>query len=477
MAGGADFSVLVFTKTTGFRHDSIPAGIASVRSLGQRYRFDVVDTEDETVFNDQDLSKYRVVAFLNTTGEVLNPTQQAAFERFIRRGGGFVGIHSATDTEYEWPWYGKLVGAYFHSHPAIQSAVIARVDVTHASTRSLPLEWNRSDEWYNFRQSLDPTVKVLLTLDENSYSGGNMGDGHPLSWSHEYDGGRAWYTAMGHTVETYTEPQFLAHILGGIMWSAKAEVSDIEQVNVRSGYVVISPDSNSAPPNATLTYGLWNNGSLLSECSLTNQPLTVDASMFVETLVDNGRNLGVAVTNPWDNANTITITLRSVNGSSQGSPVALALQPRQQIAKFVTELFSDVERFTGSLQLQSSLPMSTGGLRFTGAVFSIAPAVHKEDVAGVPTRILNATSVPFAPHPGEVGGSRAAVFPQIAIGGGWTTQIALVNAGSGTISGRVDLFDSAGNPMPVTWNGLFQSTFQYSIPPGGALVYSPILLK
>src|SRR5262245_3319467 len=153
-----DFSVLIFTKTTGFRHDSIPAGIGAIRSLGEQYGFAVDDTEDDAVFNDQDLSKYRVVVFLNTTGEILNSNQQAAFERFIRSGGGFVGIHSATDTEYDWPWYAKLVGAYFHSHPAIQFAVIRRADVNHPSTRSLPQEWIRADEWYNFRQTLDPGV-------------------------------------------------------------------------------------------------------------------------------------------------------------------------------------------------------------------------------------------------------------------------------------------------------------------------------
>src|SRR5262249_4517167 len=146
----------------------------------------------------------------------------------------------------------------------------------------------------------------------------------------------------------------------------------------------------------------------------------------------NGRNLGIALTNPWDSTNTVTLTLRSANGSLQGSPVSLLLQPHQQIAQFITELFSGSERFTGSVQLQSSLPMSAGGLRFTGDVLSLAPAVHKEEVAGVPARILNPTSLPFAPHPGEVGGSRATIFPQVALGGGWTSQIALVNTGSST---------------------------------------------
>src|SRR5262245_16906192 len=452
MACGADFAVLVFTKTTGFRHDSIPAGIASVRSLGQRYGFDVADTEDETVFNDQDLSQYRVVVFLNTTGDILNTTQQAAFERFIRRGGGFVGIHSATDTEYEWPWYGKLVGAYFHSHPALQNAVIGRADVTHTSTRSLPLEWTRFDEWYNFRQSLDPAVKVLLTLDEKSYSGGNMGDAHPLSWYHAYDGGRAWYTAMGHTIESYAEPEYLAHILGGIMWAARSDVSDVAQVNVRSGYILVTPDSNSASLGATLTYGFSNNGILQSECTLTNQPLTTDASVFVETLFASGRDLGVALENPWDNANSTTLTLRNTDGFVKGSPVTITLQPRRQIAKFVREIFPKSDSFTGSLQVQSSLPISASGVRFSGDVFSCAPFVHKRDVEGVPTRVLTSTSVPFTPHPGEVGGPSAVVFTQIAMGGHWTTEIALVNTGNSTITGRIDVFDAAGNPMPVTFD-------------------------
>jgi uncharacterized protein len=477
MASGADFSVLVFTKTAGFRHDSIPDGIAAIRSLGQRYGFDVVDTEDDTVFNDQDLSKHRVVVFLNTTGDILNTPQQAAFERFIRRGGGFVGIHSATDTEYEWLWYGKLVGAYFHSHPAIQLAVARRVDVTHPSTRSLPQEWIRADEWYNFRQPLDPGVTTLVTIDEDSYSGGIMGQQHPLSWYHAYDGGRAWYTAMGHTIETYAEPEYLAHILGGIMWAAGSDVSDVAQVNVRSGYVLVTPDSNSASPGTTLTYGFSNNGILQSECSLTSQPLTTDASVFVETLITSGRDFGVALENSWDSANTATLTLRNTDGSVKGPPVTITLQPRQQIARFVSEIFSGSDSFIGSLQVQSSLPISAAGVRFSGNVFSSAPFLHKQDITGVPTRILTSTSVPFAPKPGEIGGPGAAIFPQIAMGGQWTTQIALVNSGNNTITGRIDVFDTAGNPMPVTLNGLFQSTFLYSIPSGGTAVYSPASTK
>ena len=157
--------------------------------------------------------------FLNTTGDVLDATEQAAFERFIQRGGGFVGIHSASDTEYDWPWYGRLVGAYFQSHPAIQRAVLI-VDRSDASTAHLPVRWSRTDEWYDFRDDPGEAVQVLVRLDERTYSGGKMGANHPITWYHRFDGGRAWYTAMGHTEQSYAEPEFLAHLLGGIRWAA-----------------------------------------------------------------------------------------------------------------------------------------------------------------------------------------------------------------------------------------------------------------
>lgn len=216
------FAVLVFSKTAGYRHDSIPAGIAAIKALGDRHRFRVDATEAAPVFTDESLAKYRAVVFLNTTGHILDANQQAAFQRFIRRGGGFVGIHSATDTEYEWPWYGELVGAYFHSHPAIQTAALKVVDATHASTRHLPAQWVRTDEWYNFRGDPGSEVKVLLRIDEASYAGGNMGANHPMAWYHAYDGGRAWYTALGHTTQSYGEAPFLTHLLGGITWAARA---------------------------------------------------------------------------------------------------------------------------------------------------------------------------------------------------------------------------------------------------------------
>jgi type 1 glutamine amidotransferase len=210
------FAVLVFSKTTGFRHDSIPQGIAAIKALGAAHGFAVDSTEDATRFTDAELARRKVVVFLNTTGDILDDIQKAAFERYIRAGGGFVGIHSASDTEYQWAWYGRLVGAYFASHPEIQPAMIRIEDAVHPSTTDLPAVWKRTDEWYNFRSNPRGTAHVLVALDEASYSGGKMGGDHPIAWCQTIEGGRSWYTAMGHTSESYAEPLFRRHLLGGI---------------------------------------------------------------------------------------------------------------------------------------------------------------------------------------------------------------------------------------------------------------------
>jgi type 1 glutamine amidotransferase len=212
--------VLVFSRTTGFRHASIPDGIAAIRTLGAARGFVVEATEDPSQFNDRNLQRFNAVVFMSTTGDVLDSTQQAAFERYIRGGGGYVGVHSATDTEYDWPWYGQLVGAYFKRHPQIQDARVDVRDRSFIATKCLPAVWNRRDEWYDFRAAPPADVKILLTLDEKSYQGGTMGDVHPLSWYHRYDGGRAFYTELGHTSESYADPLYLEHLLGGILWAA-----------------------------------------------------------------------------------------------------------------------------------------------------------------------------------------------------------------------------------------------------------------
>lgn len=216
------FSILVFSKTAGFRHDSIPAGITAVRQLGTTRGFSVDVSEDAVAFTDEALARYKAVIFLSTTGDVLNSAQEAAFERFIRRGGGFVGVHSAADTEYDWPFYGALVGAYFAGHPDIQDATIQIEDPSHPAVASLPRPWIRRDEWYNFRRNPRGGVDVLATLDERTYTGGTMGPDHPIVWSHTYEGGRSFYTALGHTQESFSETTFVDHLGRAILWAAGA---------------------------------------------------------------------------------------------------------------------------------------------------------------------------------------------------------------------------------------------------------------
>lgn len=218
------FRLLVFSKTTGFRHDAqIQAGVELIRAMGEARGFAVDASEDAALFNASNLSRYAVVVFLNTTGEVLDANQEFAFEQFMNNGGGFVGIHSATDTEYSWPFYGDLVGAYFDSHPPVQDAILRVVDGSHPSTAHLAESFVHRDEWYNFRSNPadDPDIRVLLELDESSYSGGNMGDPHPIAWYQELPGGgRSFYTAMGHSLPTYAAPFFKRHLLGAILFAA-----------------------------------------------------------------------------------------------------------------------------------------------------------------------------------------------------------------------------------------------------------------
>jgi type 1 glutamine amidotransferase len=215
--------VLVYTRTTGFRHGSIPDGVQAVRTLGEQLGFGVEHTEDPTRFTPQSLAPFAAVIFLNTTGDILDDAQQGAFEAFIQEGGGFVGVHSAADTEYDWPWYGQLVGAWFASHPRIQEGRLSVPDPAHPSTRCLSDSWVRVDEWYDFRSQPPEGTSILLTIDESSYDGGRMGSPHPMAWAREFDGGRAWYTALGHTAESYSEPAFLDHLAGGIIWVVSRE--------------------------------------------------------------------------------------------------------------------------------------------------------------------------------------------------------------------------------------------------------------
>ncbi len=211
--------VLVFTATTGFRHDSIPAAQTALRALDPTL-FALEFSEDPKQLT-RALSHSDVVAFVLTSGDLLNEAEQDELEAFVRAGGGFVGVHSASDSEYDWPFYAELIGAHFASHPEIQPARVLREAASHPSVRFLPEVWQRTDEWYNFRRNPRPDVEVLLRLDEASYQGGSHGSDHPIAWCRTLDGGRALYTALGHTEESWSDPLFARHVSEALLWAGQ----------------------------------------------------------------------------------------------------------------------------------------------------------------------------------------------------------------------------------------------------------------
>lgn len=226
--------VLVFTKTMAYRHKNISDGVYALRETGIG-KFIVEQTEDSGVFTPNNLKRFCAVVFFSTTGDVLNKEQQVAFEQYIHDGGGFVGIHSASDTEYDWPWYGKLVGAWFKDHTKVILATVCREDKTHISTNDFPDMWKREDEWYRFRTNPRKNVRVLVTVNDQDLGEVTMNGDHPISWMHEFEGGRSWYTGMGHTKESFLEPEFRKHVLGGILWAmGPCAIADLNQANTNS---------------------------------------------------------------------------------------------------------------------------------------------------------------------------------------------------------------------------------------------------
>lgn len=228
-AQAEQFKVLVFTKTLGWHHQSINEGVDALRGLALRHHFLMDWEEDASIFNDERLKQYQVIIFLLTTGDILNDEQQAAMERFIRSGKGFVGIHSASDTEYDWDWYTKMVGRTFHIHPEIQTAKLEVLDPKFPGLEVMPKRLLWTEEWYEFSPERSKDLHYILAVDEKTYDpaadwgkvkGTGMGKFHPIAWYHHYDGGRAFYTALGHQPATYSEPLFLAHVYGGIYWAA-----------------------------------------------------------------------------------------------------------------------------------------------------------------------------------------------------------------------------------------------------------------
>jgi type 1 glutamine amidotransferase len=222
------FKALLVTTTKGWHHESVHAGVLAIQQLGVRNFFDVTLFEDPNGITDRALQQYQVVIFLNTTGDILDTAQQRVMERFIRSGKGFVGIHSASDTEYDWDWYTKMVGRMFVIHPAIQTAKLKVIDPKFPGLKDLDGKlW--TDEWYEFSPEKTTGLNYILSVDETTYNpkvnwgakkGEGMGQMHPISWYHDYDGGRAFYTGLGHMPSIFSEKAFLDHLYAGIVYAA-----------------------------------------------------------------------------------------------------------------------------------------------------------------------------------------------------------------------------------------------------------------
>jgi type 1 glutamine amidotransferase len=312
-AAAADpaYEILVFSRTAGFRHSSIDDGIAALRELGAANNFTVDATEDPAAFTTGNLAQYKAVVFLSTTGDVLGAAQQTAFEQYIKGGGGYVGIHAAADTEYDWPFYEGLAGALFHSHPAIQSATVKVEDRAHDATAHLGSTWQRTDEWYDYRSNPRATAHVLASLNESSYSGGNMSGDHPIAWCKDYQGGRAFYTGGGHTDESYTEPAFRRHLLGGVRWAAGMTDADCRP---ETGYTPLFDGSGTTgwkqagPGGFTLADGTLTSHGGLGMLWYAAKEFTGDYSLKVDWKVAGDDNSGVVIgfpasDDPWSALN------------------------------------------------------------------------------------------------------------------------------------------------------------------------------
>ena len=235
--------LLVFSRTDGFRHESIPAGVAAVRRLAGGLGLDVIATEDPADLSARGLDGCAAVVFLNSIGDVLTDDARAALTAYLRTGGAFVGVHAAAATEPSWPYFRDLVGARFVRHPDIAPAIVRVLDPDHPATTHLGPAWQRVDEWYDFDAPPGPGARVLLTVDESTYPGGGMGPDHPIAWCHEHDGARCFYTAGGHTVEAYSEPSFLRHLRGGLAYATGLDATRRDGLDLRPG-----PGSGTVDP-------------------------------------------------------------------------------------------------------------------------------------------------------------------------------------------------------------------------------------
>lgn len=231
---GQQFKALMITETAGWQHESSFDAIPALHKLAARHDFEIELKQKAMPLNDDWLAKYDVIIMINTTGDVFNDAEQAAIEKFIQSGKGWVGVHAASDTEYDWKWYTDMVGHMFKIHPHIQTAMVDIHDNSFPGLGTWPKRRMWTDEWYEFKDGTrQPGFNYLITVDESTYDinakwgddnkAVGHGDFHPISWYHNYDGGRAWYTNFGHVPAVFSDQAFLDHLYGGIFWAAKGK--------------------------------------------------------------------------------------------------------------------------------------------------------------------------------------------------------------------------------------------------------------
>ena len=352
--------VLIFTKTKGWRHKSIEPGRELLQQALQGKGMQVQLSEDASIFNDRVLSEFSAIVFFNTTGDILNSQQQVAMERYIQAGGGYVGIHSATDTEWQgdWIWYRRLVGGVFAGHPNVpsnvQTARIQVLDKNHASTAHLPDNFLIADEWYDFKSLSDRRID-LMKVDERSYNGGGHKGYHPIAWYHDFDGGRSFYTGIGHNAENFKKPLFMDHLLGGIEYAIGENVRD---------YTKSRPEPNRFVKE-TLLEGL-------------NEPISLDITKDGNGIIFIERKGKVS----WFDVPSKVLSevgqvpVHSAEGFGEFGLLALALDPNFDTNQHVFMMYNldsseddagplqRVSRFTlvdGKLDLSSEVPMLETG--------------------------------------------------------------------------------------------------------------------
>ena len=220
--------ILVYTKNgKGFVHKNIASSVEAIKKIGEANKLIVDVSDDPVVMTTENLAKYNCLVFSNTGNDIFDTEQQKqAFVDYIHKGGAFVGIHSASDSEQSWPWFARMVGGKFKRHPGFQSFEIKVIDKNHPSTSNLPEIWKKEDECY-FMDELNPNIQILLAADlrtvkdseKAAYPGRVFGDYFPVAWCHKFEGAKVFYTALGHNSKDYTDTTYLEHLTGGILWA------------------------------------------------------------------------------------------------------------------------------------------------------------------------------------------------------------------------------------------------------------------